>query len=35
FFPTIDASSPKVGGIKENANGYSPNGNDFADIWLT
>ncbi len=34
FFPVIDAASPKVGGITENANGYSPGGNDFADFWL-
>lgn len=34
FFPTIDASSQKVGGIKESANGYSPGGNDFANFWL-
>ena len=35
FFPVIDAASPKVGGVKENANGYSPGGNDFANFWLT
>jgi peptide/nickel transport system substrate-binding protein len=35
FFPVIDAASMKVGGITENANGYSPSGNDFADFWLT
>jgi peptide/nickel transport system substrate-binding protein len=35
FFPVIDAASMKVGGIKENANGYSPAGNDFANFWLT
>jgi peptide/nickel transport system substrate-binding protein len=34
FFPVIDAASPKVGGVKENANGYSPGGNDFANFWL-
>jgi peptide/nickel transport system substrate-binding protein len=34
FFPVIDAASPKVGGIKESANGYSPGGNDFANFWL-
>jgi peptide/nickel transport system substrate-binding protein len=34
FFPVIDAASPKVGGIKENANGYSPGGNNFATFWL-
>jgi peptide/nickel transport system substrate-binding protein len=35
FFPTIDASSTKVGGVTENANGYSPGGNDFANFWLS
>jgi peptide/nickel transport system substrate-binding protein len=35
FFPVIDASSQKVGGVNESANGYSPGGNDFANFWLT
>lgn len=35
FFPVIDAASPKVGGVNESANGYSPGGNDFADFWLS
>jgi peptide/nickel transport system substrate-binding protein len=35
FFPVIDAASPKVGGVNESANGYSPGGNDFANFWLT
>jgi peptide/nickel transport system substrate-binding protein len=34
FFPVIDATSQKVGGVTESANGYSPGGNDFADFWL-
>jgi len=34
FFPTVDATSPKVGGVKESANGMSPGGNDFANFWL-
>jgi peptide/nickel transport system substrate-binding protein len=32
---TIRGQSQKVGGIKENANGYSPSGNDFTNFWLT
>lgn len=35
FFPVIDAATTKVGGITENATGYSPSGNDFADFWLS
>jgi peptide/nickel transport system substrate-binding protein len=34
FFPTIDASSQKVGGIKQFPTGFSPGGNDFASFWL-
>jgi peptide/nickel transport system substrate-binding protein len=34
FFPTIDASTQKVGGIKEFPTGFSPSGNDFANFWL-
>jgi peptide/nickel transport system substrate-binding protein len=35
FFPVIDAATPKVGGVNESANGYSPGGNDFANFWLS
>lgn len=34
FFPTIYASSQKVGGIKQFPTGFSPGGNDFANFWL-
>lgn len=35
FFPIIDANSTTVGGVTESANGYSPSGNDFDDIWIS
>lgn len=33
FFPTIDAESPRIGGVHQSADGYSPCGNDFASLW--
>ncbi len=34
FFPTIDATTQNMGGVKEWASGFSPSGNDFAHFWL-
>lgn len=34
FFPTVDAVTQKVGGVQQNATGFSPGGNDFVNFWL-
>ena len=34
FFPTVDATTAKIGGVNESATGFSPGGNDFANFWI-